>query len=126
MARRAPGPSDIAYPITANTSMRTAFDFDLAATLCIIPLFRLRCKTTTILVYSTKINVSGKRKANTKYNVVDAWPMAFCGMSQILLSEQFLQSIPSVSGSSLIDMLLTLTTLGIETMIAYNQTRKTR
>ena len=126
MARRAPGPSDKAYPITANTSMRTALDFDLATTLGIIPLFRLRCKTITIFVYSTKINIRGTRKANTKYEVVETWPTVFCGISQILLSEQFIQFIPSASGSLLIDILLTLTTPGIETMIAYNQTRKTR
>jgi len=77
-------------------------------------------------VYSTKINISGTRKANTKYKVVDNWPMAFCGVSQILLSEQVLHSMPSASGSSLIDTLLTLTTAGIETMVAYNQTRETR
>lgn len=52
MAKTTAGPTDKTYPDTVIMSIRTALRFDLAATLCIIPLLRLLRKDTTIFEYT--------------------------------------------------------------------------
>lgn len=72
MAKTTAGPTDKTYPDTVIMSIRTALRFDLAATLCIIPLLRLLRKDTTIFEYNNPTAATGKANANKKYKMTES------------------------------------------------------
>lgn len=72
MAKTTTGPTDKTYPDTVIMSIRTALRFDLAATLCIIPLLRLVSKDTTIFEYNNPTAATGKANANKKYKMTES------------------------------------------------------
>ena len=90
------------YPNTIIVSMRTAFNLDRAATLCMTLSLLLLYKKIEIFVYNEIITISGTKKEKVRYTVVDRRPTAFLEISQIFFSEQSWQSKLWASGVLLI------------------------